>query len=261
MLQLGSDPELFLEDPTGKVISAIGKIGGRKDKPKKVTKLGSGFAIQEDNVLLEFNVPPAKYQETWVENHKKMLDYLTELVRKMGLVLSTKASHSMDDDQLKHPKAFVFGCEPDFDVWNLEWNKKPACDDPNLRSAGGHIHVAYDKPTSETSIKLARLLDLTVGAPLALVDPDKRRAQLYGRPGAIRFKTYGLEYRTPSNYWLLNEKNVGAVFANVSMTQRYILPHYESFAPLAEECRQFLAGKGDCPDLSILKDFESVQCV
>lgn len=261
MLQLGSDPELFLEDANGKVISAIGKIGGRKDKPKKVQSLGSGFAVQEDNVLLEFNVPPAKFELDWVSNHKKMLDYLTGLVGKMGLKLSNKASHSMDDDQLKHPKAFVFGCEPDFDVWNLEWNKKPQCDDPNLRSAGGHIHVAYDNPTPEKSIQLARLLDMTVGAPLALVDPDKRRAQLYGRPGAIRFKPYGLEYRTPSNYWLLNEQNVKTVFWNVSITQKHILPHYQHFAELAEKCRSFLAGQGDCPDLSNLADFEAKKYV
>lgn len=261
MFQLGSDPELFLEDETGKVISAIGKIGGHKDKPKKVPKLGAGFAIQEDNVLLEFNTPPAKLITDWTANHVKMMDYLAALVGKMGLKLSNKASHSMDDDQLKHPKAFVFGCEPDFSVWNLEWNSKPACDDPNLRSAGGHIHVAYDNPTPEKSIRLARLLDMTVGAPLAKVDPDKRRAKLYGRPGAIRFKPYGLEYRTPSNYWLLNPTNMDMVFKAVVMTKNGLLPHYEMYAPTAEKCRDFLAGEADYPDLSLLEDFGAIKYV
>jgi hypothetical protein len=248
MLLVGTDPELFLEDETGKVISAIDKIGGSKEEPKKLHKLGKGFAIQEDNVLLEYNLPASKSIALWLKNHTKMTEYLTKLVGDMGLKLSTKASHSMDEDQLDHPKAWVFGCEPDFDVWALEWNKKPKCNDKNLRSAGGHIHIGYDNPTASESIKIARLCDLFIGAPLKMKDPDKLRASLYGRAGAIRFKPYGLEYRTPSNYWSLTEQNRSTVFRAVQDIIGNRLHSYEFYIDLAKDAQKYLAGESDVPE-------------
>ena len=241
---IGTDPEFFLENAEGKVISAIDKIGGSKDKPKKLSKLGKGFAIQEDNVLLEYNLPPAKTVAKWLANHKKMTEYLVNMVGDMGLKLSNKASHSMDPDQLDHPKAWVFGCEPDFNVWKLEWNKKPKCPDPALRSAGGHIHIGYDDPNPAKSIKIARLCDLMIGAPLSKVDPDKKRTLLYGRPGAIRFKPYGLEYRTPSNYWVMNPHNVETVFFLVNQVLGMV-DSYDKYAIDCEQARKVLAGEAE----------------
>lgn len=248
MRMIGCDPELFLEDKNGKVISAIGKIGGTKTRPKKIKSLGRGYAIQEDNVLLEYNLPAAKNPSQWMIAHNSMLTYLADLVGGMGLKLSDKASHSMDSDQLEDPRAFVFGCEPDFNVWELEWNKKPSCEDETLRSAGGHIHVAYDNPTPGDSIKLARLFDLFVGAPLKMKDPDKRRAQLYGKAGAIRFKPYGFEYRTPSNYWVTRPDNLEAVFFNSMWVVDYLC-NYHVLEKSARRARNFLDGKADTFEL------------
>lgn len=244
MRMIGCDPELFLEDANGKVISAIGKIGGTKVRPKKIKDLGRGYAIQEDNVLLEYNLPAAKTPSAWITAHRNMLTYLADLVGDMGLKLSDKASHSMDLDQLEDPRAFVFGCDPDFNVWELEWNKKPSCEDETLRSAGGHIHIAYDKPNPSDSIKLARMCDLFIGAPLKMKDPDKRRAQLYGRAGAIRFKPYGFEYRTPSNYWVTRPDNLEAVFMNCIKIIDYST-NYNSMEKAAKRARDFLDGKAD----------------
>jgi hypothetical protein len=203
LLSVGSDPEYFLQDQNGKVVSAIGKIGGTKNKPKPLKEVGKGYYIQEDNVLLEYNTPPAKTPQLFSTYHTRAVSFIESMLADKGLSVSPKASHSMDDDELNHPRAFVFGCEPDFDVWALEWNKKPAAKDPKLRSAGGHIHVGYENPKTTTTIKMGRLLDAFVGAPLAMLDPDKQRRELYGKAGAIRFKPYGLEYRTPSNFWAL----------------------------------------------------------
>lgn len=241
MFMIGSDPELFLEDANGKVISAIGKIGGTKKRPKPVKALGKGFAIQEDNVLLEYNTPAAKSYAAWNSYHKDMLAYLTQMVGDMGLLLSKKASHSMDEDQLQDKKAHIFGCDPDFDVWNLQWNRAPKAKDPNLRSAGGHVHIAYENPNYKDSVKIARLCDLFIGAPLKLVDPDTKRAELYGRPGAIRFKPYGLEYRTPSNYWTNKPENIGLVYEAAKAAVN-VLDRYEQYEQLAIGAKEFLAG-------------------
>ena len=51
----GCDPEFFLKDKTGKFISAIGLVGGSKEEPKAI---GNGCFVQEDNVAVEFNIPP-----------------------------------------------------------------------------------------------------------------------------------------------------------------------------------------------------------
>lgn len=241
LLTMGSDPELFLEDAAGKVISAIGKVGGTKEKPKQVKSLPKGFTVQEDNVLLEYNTPVARSNGVWFRNQEVMREYLHEMVGKLGLKLSDKASHSMSDDQLQHPKAFVFGCEPDYNVWLMKWNNKPQCDDPTLRSAGGHIHVGYSNPNMADSIRIGRALDYWVGAPLAEVDPDKRRRLLYGKPGAIRFKPYGLEYRTPSNFWTLAPERVEAVYFNVLEAVAQA-SHYDSMKRLFESAARFLAG-------------------
>jgi len=61
-------------------------------------------------------------------------------------------------------------------------------------------------------IQLGQLMDLFVGFRLAEVDKDTRRRELYGKAGAIRFKPYGIEYRTPSNYWIMSEHNIAAVW-------------------------------------------------
>lgn len=241
LITMGSDPELFLEDAAGKVISAIGKIGGTKDKPRPLKDLGKGYAVQEDNVLLEYNTPPMKGVSTWSSGQRIIREYLADMVGKLGLQLSTKASHSMDDDQLDHPNAFVFGCDPDYSVWKMKWNTKPSCDDHRLRSAGGHIHVCYTNPNQADSIRLGRLLDMWVGAPLAEIDPDKKRRLLYGKAGAIRFKPYGLEYRTPSNFWTLSPQTVEAVYRNVKEAVDAIRG-YDHYATQCESAARFLDG-------------------
>lgn len=241
LITMGSDPELFLEDAKGKVISAIGKIGGTKDTPRPLKALGKGYAVQEDNVLLEYNTPPTKGVGSWTLSQLTIREFLENMVGQLGLKLSTKASHSMDDDQLDHPNAFVFGCDPDYSVWKMKWNAKPQCDDHRLRSAGGHIHVCYSNPNQADSIRLGRLLDMWIGAPLAAIDPDKKRRLLYGKAGAIRFKPYGLEYRTPSNFWTLSKQSIEAVYYNVKEAVDCIRG-YDHFAHQCESAARFLDG-------------------
>lgn len=242
LVALGSDPELFLQNEEGKIVSAIGQIGGTKKRPRPIKELGKGYTVQEDNVLLEYNTPAARSLAKWVEFQHTMLAYLHEMVGAKKLAIAPIASHSMDPEEMKDPRAWVFGCDPDYDVWNKRWNKPPKAADPLLRSAGGHVHVAYENPNVVSSIKIGRALDYFLGAPLAKKDPDKKRAELYGKPGAIRFKPYGLEYRTPSNYWTLSKHNVEFVWRAATAAVRHaeIYQRYEGKFQLA---RLFLEGK------------------
>ncbi len=215
---LGADPELFLQatDST-KILSAIGKIGGTKAAPMPAEGLAKGFAYQEDNVLVEYNIPPAKDIAEWTHNHHAMMAFLREKVsREHNARLKVQASHIMDDDQLTHPAAHHFGCESDFNVWTLEKNPVPKAENPNLRSAGGHIHIGMEMSNMD-KIQLGRLLDSTVGLWSVINDTDTRRRELYGKAGSIRMKPYGLEYRTPSNFWLRNTKTIELAYHYVEI--------------------------------------------
>ncbi len=199
---LGSDPELFI-GKNGIPVSAIGKIGGTKETPRPLP-IGKGFCVQEDNVLLEYNTPPAATGLAWNKNQSKIFDYLQLMVAEKGLEILPGASYSMPASELENPAAWIFGCDPDFNVWTTKMNPRPHSEDETLRSAGGHIHIGASGMSNTEKILLGRMLDITVGVPLTLADKDKRRRELYGKEGSIRFKPYGIEYRTPSNWWAVN---------------------------------------------------------
>lgn len=226
---LGSDPEVFLKGPDG-YVSAIGLIGGTKSSPKPIKELGKGFCMQEDNVLLEFNTPPAKSGGKWVSNHTKILKYLNEYVKSKGLEISIDASAELPLEQLKDPRSRIFGCEPDFNVWTLKPNPRPYSDNEFLRSAGGHVHVEF-KGTPSEKVMLGRRMDFFLGLWSVINDPDTRRRALYGKAGSIRFKPYGIEYRVLSNFWLKNEDLMGQVWDKTQLA----IKHRWDVDPLARK--------------------------
>lgn len=192
---IGADPELFLVDGSGKFISSIGKIGGSKEEP---ADCGEGCAVQEDNVAVEFNIPPASSFERFKESLDYGLKFLEDKAKGMNLRLAIEASAEFHPDQLTTPKALEFGCEPDFNAWTTRQNDRPTALNKLLRSCGGHVHVG----TKLDPILVIRAMDLFLGCPSTILDKDTRRRELYGKAGAFRYKPYGCEYRTLSNFWL-----------------------------------------------------------
>lgn len=211
-MRLGADPEIFAVNPqTGKYISVLGKIGGTKDKPIPVPELGNGFTLQEDNVAVELGIPPAASATEYYEHLKKCMD--AALDRLKGLSFSMESAAIFDSDELQHPGAFVFGCEPDFNAWSGDTNPSPCADNPNLRSAGGHVHVE----TNLDKRAVIKAMDFMLGVPSVIMDEGHLRKTLYGKMGAYRPKPYGVEYRTLSNFWVFDKRYVQWVWDN---TQR-----------------------------------------
>jgi hypothetical protein len=205
MFKLGCDPELFLQDAAAQLVSSIGKIGGSKENPSPLP-LGKGYAVQEDNVAVEFNIPPADNMAQFDQSIQKTIAFLEEGIKnKYNLCFSGRASASFPASELLNPKALEFGCDPDFNAWTMEENPKPKADDKNLRSCGGHVHVGFKGSTVEKA-RLGRLMDLFLAVPATVMDEDDKRKQLYGKMGAVRFKTYGLEYRVLSNFWIFDKQ-------------------------------------------------------
>ena len=210
---IGADIELFLRNKhTNEIVSAEGLIKGTKDEPYVFDKSNKYFATSLDNVLAEFCIPPANKALDFYNAIEKCVKYIRETIPQELTTVSYPA-FVLNDKWLQTEHAQLFGCEPDFNVWARSVNQRPEAAS-NLRSAGGHIHVGYDEPDMETNEWLIKALDLHLGVPSILQEPENERKSLYGKAGAFRFKDYGAEYRTISNYYLESKQLTEWAFNN-----------------------------------------------
>lgn len=199
-ITIGADPELFVR-MGDKITSAIGVIGGDKYHPRGV-RLG---AVQEDNVLAEFNIDPVANADDFVRHIAEVTGQLSGIVAPMELDYRSHHIYERKELMAFGTQAMRFGCDPDFNCWTGEQNKTPS-PYTELRTAGGHIHVGYENPDEETSRRLAQVMEYTLGLPSVCMDDDTVRRSLYGGSGAYRIKPYGVEYRVLSNFWLRTEE-------------------------------------------------------
>ncbi len=223
MMTIGCDPEFFLmERKSGKLISAIPYVTGTKYEPMRLPKGGN---IQRDNVAVEIATDPADSLEQFIGNIRNTL---TEAVKTLpeDTEIIAAPSASFDPKELEHPEAQVFGCDPDYDAWELKVNEKPCAVDNTFRSCGAHIHVGTDGNDENAFLlefpgkfQTVKVMDCIHGVISSVLDSNKEaidRRQLYGKPGAHRPKDYGVEYRVLSNYWL---KSPITVMMMYSLTQ------------------------------------------
>lgn len=208
----GTDPEFFLRQGQ-KFVSAIPHIQGTKYEP---AALPSGGTIQRDNVAMEFATVPAASPEEFVERIRECLRDAMSMVPADHEVV-VEPSAVFDEDQLDHPEAQEFGCDPDYNAWSLEENEKPWCGDSGFRSCGAHIHVGgltkAGKPMKgleflqefQGKVEMVRAMDLLHGVISTVLDRSEasvKRRELYGKAGAHRPTPYGVEYRVLSNFWM-----------------------------------------------------------
>ena len=201
---IGADPELFVATMDGEIASAIGNVGGSKDYPRQVPD----GAVQEDNVLAEFNINPAHSRLEFINNMNSVMGSLRGILASNGLQTVTIPSHVFAKGKLEAYgwQAMEFGCTPEHSAWTDKVMKRPNGETTNLRTAGGHIHIGYEGPNRGDSLALVQMLDFTLGLPSLTLDADTQRRKLYGKAGSMRFKPYGVEYRPLSNFWLNSEE-------------------------------------------------------
>jgi hypothetical protein len=220
---IGCDPEFFLRDRnTGRLISAIPYVKGTKECPMILPRGGN---IQRDNVAVEFATDPAKSKDDFVKNIQATLEEVVKVLPADTEIVAVPSAN-FDEDQLDHPEALRFGCDPDFDAWEIAENDPPCGIDNTFRSCGAHIHVGTDGNDGnefllefQGKLDTVRVMDCFHGIVSTVLDCSKEsiaRRQLYGKPGAHRPKEYGVEYRVLSNYWL---KSPITVMLMYSMTQ------------------------------------------
>ena len=69
---IGCDPEVFVKNSAGEIVSGIGIIGGSKSRPRPV----QDGTLQEDNVLAEIGIIPAASADDFVLRITSVLNQL-----------------------------------------------------------------------------------------------------------------------------------------------------------------------------------------
>lgn len=204
-ITVGADPEFFLTHGDH-FVSAHDIVPGRKDEPFKL-KHG---AIQADGTAVEFNIDPASSSEEFVHNINEVLEQVRKLV---PLKYSFQFLPSVEYE----PKYFkripyeakLLGCDPDFNAYAHGEMNHPPEEVGTMRTGAGHIHAGwdqnldvYDEHHLLECCDVVQALDRHIGGRQDIWDNDKKRQQMYGKPGAFRPKPYGVEWRSLSNAWL-----------------------------------------------------------
>lgn len=213
----GCDPEIFIVNKeTKKPISAFAaNVPGSKAEPFKVP----GGAVQRDGMAAEINIDPVTTYSDWEKNIMSVLGELTkiigdenELCFKASMMFTQEDFDAVPDDDK------ILGCTPDMNAWTGDINPPPSPEligSPFLRSAGGHAHISWTTDADLADAQhvmncrdLVKQLDwyIAAWAQNSGLDTDTTRRMLYGKAGACRYKSYGVEYRTPSNFWVENKQ-------------------------------------------------------
>lgn len=221
---IGSDLELFIKDKNGDLLSAVGMFGGTKDEPKYIEE---GCYIQEDNILLEANIPPVTELSEFIGYINYIKGYISKNYPDIDLHYSS--SEMPGFDLLSSDGARTFGCDPvsivDYDENGDEIPKEIYIQEAEmksfnrLRTGGFHIHFGYDNPTKEISREIVKLFEKNVTLPLLNKDIDKHhRRSSYGKAGEYRIKPYGLECRSLGSAFLKNDDTLKEVWEGIQKT-------------------------------------------
>ena len=211
----GCDPELFLT--IGKdIVPCVGLLPGTKADPFPVPKSGVGLMVQEDGVTCEFNLAPCTANQFTTHVNQGMLElkkYVKSVIPTANVLITP--SRTFTAKELDSEQAMTLGCDPDCIAWNRGDIRKP----PGIKAiglnrfAGGHLHFGYDKENCTVPPwALIQYIEVMGYGPLMYLDPQGARRKFYGQAGLYREKSYGVEYRTPSNFWVSNPTLVQGMF-------------------------------------------------
>lgn len=203
----GSDPEGFITH-NGDV------IGSEKCISEHGIQTACGRVVR-DGVQFELHPEPGMIG-THRRNTGFLLNTLFRFAAAKGFGIGFDGLYDVPRAELDSlsPDTRVLGCQPSLNVYDA----KPISVDATTytkRSAGGHIHLGLAGYVKNTRRRLVPLLDILVGNTCVLLDRDPgaaERRENYGRAGEFRTPRYGLEYRTPSNFWLRDPVLMDFVF-------------------------------------------------
>lgn len=253
---LGCDPEFFVRDlKTRLIVPVCGKMGGTKKEPRQFEGMTEGYKYQEDNVSFELNIPKTYDANSFYNCVTTVVNMADTLLRKNGLSLVKDLGSSNrfrkqelletplveNDEGKKVPQAMLIGCDPDYRAYGPATEDDPFGEGTErkvfnidilgtVRHVGGHIHFGYNKDLIPDHV-FVRLVDAFVYLPWLDKDKQTSRRPFYGLAGLYRPKPYGIEYRSMSNFWTLDNSVLEPITSRcASLLQKY----HESPHDLAE---------------------------
>lgn len=227
---LGCDPEFFFTK--GNKV-----IGSELVLPEDGLKVGSLFdatsvkdtrsKFVRDGVQAELNPRQNTCRASLASEISGMMRALNgELVKnKVKANFSQLVKITKPELMKLSEKSRVFGCAPSQSIYGESIDIGLL--DPiayRKRAAGGHIHIGVGQYPKDSGLHRAlkedyertvAMLDIICGNTLVLVDRDKgniERRKVYGRAGEYRLPAHGIEYRTPSNFWLTAQPLLSLAF-------------------------------------------------
>lgn len=226
-IMLGTDPEVFVA-VNGNIIPCVGKVPGTKVEPFTIQGHRHGLAIQEDGVTLEFNIQAVEDSVQFASAIRNCIvdlqaTVLPNYLQDASIVI--EPVHKFSPEDLNSEQAMTFGCDPDLQAWNNgAFRRPPSVKEVGLnRFAGGHIHFGYDKENTEIpGWALIQFIEVMWYLPSCIrngYDKQRERRGFYGLAGLYREKDYGVEYRTPSNFWINNPRAYGLEHAHTAVKE------------------------------------------
>lgn len=212
MTTFGCDCE-FILTLHGQYKSAVSVLKGTREKRERI----NGHEIFHDNVLAEVAIKYGSHVQEVQKNFKNALQTLSGLVSPCKLHLAASADYPRKE--LQDPDAQEAGCDEETDAYTRQTLKSQehAIKTTPFRTAGGHIHLG-GAGALQNSIKIKLVvyaLDLFVGIPSLFLDNNvmsHERRRMYGKAGSFREKSYGLEYRVLSPFWLRSPETVKLIY-------------------------------------------------
>lgn len=247
-LTYGTDPEYFSVDSNNEIISPallehLGFINSIPDdrSPKEQMKhpfyykdgkyiwMGDGAAWEL--TLLQPYTDPILMMKDLKEAHQILKQIISGINYDGGLKFFCKPACKINpnlylpylETSERVAMGFIFGCDKDWDAIEAEYKGETFdVSAHEWRYGGGHLHTGFINPKILKFIKdnimyFVQLSAIYNGTLCLSESPypeeELQRVYHYGRPGRYRPQKWGVEYRTPSNSWTINdEKLLGRIF-------------------------------------------------
>lgn len=204
---VGCDPEFFFEDKDGRIVPAFSVLKSQTETPADHPYF--------DGWQGEFGTDPTHCIAYMVDDIHDRLQKAAHAIGKQGRI-SVYSVLDVDLVRLiEHPEHAQFGCTPSLSAYDSQPEMAHDGFSVPFRMAGGHIHLGIrsrhlhlfgpdDEDNRRTVVKFLDRTAGLIGTALFAEVEDARRRLLYGRAGEYRAPKYGIEYRVPSNAWMLH---------------------------------------------------------
>ncbi len=208
-----SDPEFFLTKDS-EFYSAVEIV--RADRKSRLNIEGHEFF--HDNVLAECAIKYGNTKQEVLNNFKQAIRIFANLVKPYKLTI--KAFQEFSLEQLTHPDAQKVNCAIERCPYIKDFaptdELEQTIKNTGIRTAGGHVHLGAEILRRGLEAQnVVKMLDIFVGLPFLFIscdDSSTKRRKMYGKAGRHRRPAYGVEYRTPDNYWLTSPDLVSLMY-------------------------------------------------